>query len=117
MNNNYESVADLLNKKHVSQNAKSIKSKKAKTKKSKKVIVGMVALITAGVIAISSGVALIINHFKKKNNDISKTSDNSNVQIDDMGAELDFLENNTTKFGNTTGNINVDELVEKNGKI
>ena len=118
MNNNYESVSELLNKKHISKNVKSIKTKKEKTKKSKKFVVGMVALITAGVIVVTSGIAGIVSLFKKKNNnEVPKTPENSIVQVDDMGTELEFPETNTSKYGNTTGNINADELVEKNGKI
>lgn len=125
MNNSYQTVDDILNNKYGKKKTKplkqakvkKVKTKKEKTKKSKKFIVGMIALVTAGVIALSSGVAVLVNYFKKKNNDVPKTPNNSIVQIDDMGAELEFPENNTSKYGNTTGDINVDEIVEKNGKF
>lgn len=116
MNNNYESVADLL-KKDEQKNIKPVKVKKYNTK-SKKFVISAVALTAAGVIVVTSGIAGLVNLFKKKNNaEVPKTPKNSIVQVDDMGTELEFPENNTSKYGNTTGNINADELVEKNGKI
>lgn len=115
--NNYESVAELL-KKEEQKNIKPVKVKRFNTK-SKKFVVSAVALTAAGVIVVSSGIAGIVSLFKKNNNtEVPKTPDNSIVQIDDMGTELEFpKEDNTSKFGNTTGNINVDEIVEKNGKL
>ena len=115
--NNYESVADLL-KKEEPKNIEPVKVRKYNTK-SKKFVISAVALTAAGVIVVTSGIAGIVRLFKnKKNNEVPKTPDNSIVQIDDMGTELEFpKEDNTSKFGNTTGNINVDEIVEKNGKL
>lgn len=125
--NNYETVDELLKRKYSNKkNVKPCRIKKEKkvktknkTKKSKKFIVAMVALISAGVIALTSGVAVFVNHLRNKNKDVPKTPNNSisTMAIDDMGTELEFPENNTSKYGETTGNINIDELVEKNGKL
>ena len=128
MNNNYESVAELLKKKHEKQNIKPVKApklkkvkpKKEKTKKSKKFIVGMVALITAGAIALGSGVAVLVNYFKKKNNDVPKTPNTSisTMDIGNIGTELEFPKEETkTKYENPTGNVDVNKIVEKDGKL
>lgn len=116
MKNNYEQGIDLF-KKEEQKNIKPVKLQKFKTR-SKKFVVCAVALTTAGVIVVTSGIAGIVSLFKKKNNnEVPKAPNNSIVQIDDMGTELEFPENNTSKYGNTTGDINADDLVEKNGKI
>lgn len=129
MNNNYQTIDEILNnkygKKKVTKPAKTakvkkVKPKKEKTKKSKKFIVGMVALITAGAIALGAGVAHLASYFKKKNNDVP-TKPNTSISImdlDDMGDELEFPEqDNTTKYGETTGNVDVNKVVEKNDKV
>ena len=120
MNNNYETIDAMLEKKYgkkkVIKSSKAPKIKKIKTKKSKKFIVSMVALITAGVIALSSGIITFVNNKKNKGKDTSKNSTSFST-IDDMGTELEFSQDTTSKYGETTGNVNVDEIVEKDGKL
>lgn len=128
MKNNYQTVDEILNNKFgkkkttkpvIATKVKKVKPKKEKTKKSKKFIVGMVALITAGAIALGAGIAHLTSIFKKKNNDVptKPTTSISAMDLDDMGTELEFPQETTPTYGETTGNINVDDLTEKDGKI
>ena len=126
MKNNYETLDQKLDSIHgkkkttkpvKASKSKKIKSKDERTKRNKKFIVGTIALFAASAITLTSLVATLVSCFKKKNNDVPKTLDNSIVQIDDMGTELELSENNTSKYGKTTGNIDANELAEKNGKI
>ena len=128
MKNNYETLDQKLDRIHgkkknikpvKAQKIKKVKPKKEKTKKSKKFIIVMVSLITAGAIALGSGVAVLVNYFRKKNNNEDlKTPNNSIVQIDDMGTELEFPKEETkTKYENPTGKADLNKIVEKNNKV
>ena len=130
MNNNYETIDQKLDRIYDKKKAtkpvkpskiKKVKPKKEKTKKSKQFIVGMVALVTAGAIALGSGVAYLVNYFKKKNNDVPQKPNTSisTMRLDDMGTELEFQkkEENTSKYGEITGNVDVNKVVEKNDKV
>ena len=127
MKNNYQTVDEILNNKFGKKKTtkpvkatkvKKVKPKKEKTKKSKKFIVGIIALITAGAIALGAGIAHLTSIFKKKNNDVptKPTTSISTMDLDDMGTELEFPEETTPTYGETTGNVDVNELTEKDGK-
>lgn len=123
MKNNYVSLNEMLNnthgKKKTTKPVKAAKTEKVKTKKGKKIVVKTVAIVAAAAIALSAGIAGIVNHFKKKNNDVPKKPNNSisTMIIDDMGTELEFPKNNESKYSNVTGDIDVNKIVEKNDKL
>jgi len=119
MSNNYESVSELLEKKHVGENVKSIKDKKENKQKNKWFGVKIVALITAGIVALSSGIAVLANHLKKKDNDTPLVPDTSvsTMDIDDLGNELTTNATTNTTYKVVSGNIDSSKIVEQDGKL
>lgn len=122
-NNNYKSLDDLLNEKfsdvkpaRVRRNEKPSKIKQAK--KGKKTRIGVV--IAALILALSTATTGIIYHIIKKKNSNENDNNKKNntaveMSIGDLGNELDFPEDDTKKYGETTGNVNLTEIVEKDG--
>jgi len=104
--------------------AKINKEKEAKTKKqkSKKKKIVIVALILAGATLIGSLAAGIAKLFKKDNNkdDLNKQQESivlyeEEIGLDDLGIEEELSKEETEEkeYGEVTGNINKDEIVEK----
>lgn len=102
---------------------------KKQAKKKKKLILAIIAGALALTTAIT-GAVLEFNFFgkKKKNNDdannktsVSSVSDTKNtsslVSINDIGNELEFKKDNKSKYGEVTGNVDLNKIVEKNGTI
>ena len=109
MNNNYESIDELLEREN--SNVKPVK--KYKLIKEKK---GIILAIVAGSIAISG---MLIGCSKKKNKvtNINVDSSISTMSIDDMGVELETPKDTSSKYIETTGKVDTNKIVEKNNKI
>ena len=119
MANNYITLDELLlNDKKITKKTKRIKKneKPSKIKKGKKKRI--VVVIAAIILALTTAtVGIIYNALKKKNHNTDNNKNKATVEmsIDDLGNELDFPENNTQNYGNTTGNVKVEEKVKKDG--
>ena len=101
-----EKVEEVQEKQNEEKNVNTRK-KARKTKKRKKILVRVIALILAGVTAVSCFFAL-----KKKKDDTKDIPNSITVSVDDIGVEeIEGV------YGETTGNINKEDLVEKNGVI
>ena len=90
--------------------------------KNTNITVKVIALVSAGIIAITSGVVVLVNSFKGKKNTTSSTPSTSisdtTMDINDLGVELEIpKEEKKSKYENPTGKVNVDKVVEKNDKI
>lgn len=86
-------------------------------KKRKGLGIAIIALILAGVTALSCFIG-----FKKKKNKtdeiVPSTSTSTIVSIDELGKEEEFTKTEENKqYGKTTGNIKKEDLVEKNGTV
>ena len=117
----YESIDQIIQRKlDESKAKKKVKNKYKTPKKNKNKKVKIIALIVAGVIALTSGFVGITNLFKRKNKDVSNNNTNktsiSTMDIGDMGAELEITEPKV-EYGETTGKVDVNKIVEKNNKI
>ena len=91
------------------------KEQKRKKKNKKGIIIAAIALIMAAVTAISCYV------FKKKKSAdteiVPSTTIESQVAFDDIGKELEQPENPNSQYGKTTGDVDPDKIVEKDGVI
>ena len=86
---------------------KNTRKKTRKSKKRKKTLVRIIALLLAGATAVSCFFA-----FRKKKTETKDIPNSIAVSVDDIGVkEPDSI------YGETTGNINKEDLVEKNGVI
>ena len=113
----YESIDQRIQRKLDESKAKKKVKNKCKTpKKNKKAKI--IALILAGVIALTSGIVGITHLFKRKNKNVSNNNKTSisTMEIGDMGAELEITEPKT-EYGETTGKVDVNKIVEKNNKV
>lgn len=123
MINDYESIDQRIQKKMDERFIKKNASKHKTLKKGKNKKLKIIALIMASVIAVTSGIFGISNLLKNKTKESSNNNNNNNnksistMEIDDIGSELDFVEQPKTEYGETTGNVDVNKIVEKNGKI
>lgn len=106
-------LEEIQNKKYAENQVK-IEAQKEKQEKNKKkrkgIIRATLSLALAGLIAVGCYFG-----FRKKNN-------NSNLKpsittVDDLGVDEKIDDNNSKLFGETTGNIDKDKLVEKDGTI
>ena len=95
---------------------------KKQQKRKKRIII--IALILAGATLIGSLAAGIAKLFKKDNNkdDLNKQQEyivsESEIGLDDLGIEELFKEETENKeYGEVTGNVNKDEIVEKNDTL
>jgi len=98
------------------------KNKKQETKNkkqntAKKGLVKVIAVVLSGFIILSSGIIYIVHYFKNKKNNTPVLPQDSIIQLDDLGEEITVPQEDKKDYGNTTGNINKDKLVEKDGKI
>ncbi len=122
MNNNYKTVKELLQEMDQRQNIKPVKVRKFNTK-NKKFAISVAAITAAGVIVATSSIVGLINYFKKNNNNnnfpLTPNTSNSTMDISDIGTELEFPKekNNSSKYENPTGKVDVNKIVEKNNKI
>lgn len=91
------------------------KEKKVKKQKNKKrIAVALIALCLAATTAISG---LVLHFNKKKNNNTNNSKNNSSISaVGDLGVELDFPKSSKPSLGETTGNVNVSDIVSSNGK-
>lgn len=120
-NKKIEMIDEFLNKK-VNQNGFTLGNKALmNSNKRKKILTSTVAIVIAGVTAITSFIA---TKTKKVSATDATTSvvettehDISNVSINDIGVKLEFNEAEKKQYGKTTGNVNKEEIVEKNGTI
>jgi len=93
-------------------------NKANKQKKNKKsLILVIVAAVAAGVIVLTSGIIAFVRHFSKKQNPTGNSNTSSISMLADIGDELEFPEEPKPKYGETTGKVDVNKIVEKNGKI
>lgn len=95
--------------------------KKTKTKKSKKgLVAAILALIMAGIVAVSCFIGFRKKNNNKENSNPTTTTTTTTVSVDDLGMEEDLpkVENNDKVFGDTTGDIKKEDLVvDKDGTI
>lgn len=124
MDKNYKTLDEVLN--NINEKTSTIKVDKTKSKsktQKKKTPKKLIALILAATIALSTGIVGVVHIFKRKNKNMPKTPNQSIATMDlgDMGVELDFGKENENKnkeiYGDTTGNVDVNKIVEKNDKI
>ena len=91
------------------------KEQKRKKKNKKGIIIAAIALIMAAVTAISCYV------FKKKKSVdteiVPSTTVETQVGFEDIGKELEQPENPNSQYGKTTGDVDPDKIVEKDGVI
>lgn len=79
---------------------------------------GFIIGVVAGVLALVTAATGIIIHLSRKKAATNNPSNlNPSISISDLGAELTNPEKETTKYSNTTGNIDKNKLAEKNSKI
>lgn len=85
-------------------------------KKNKKGIKGIIISATALVLA---GITALVFLLPRKKNDNKNTSSNisSIITVADLGVEEEIVSKPNKQYGETTGNIKKEDLVEKNGVI
>lgn len=96
-----------VQKKQSEENTVNTRKKARKAKKRKKILVRVIALLLAGVTAVSCFFAL-----RKKKTAPTDIPSSITVSVDDIGVK-----ETEGVYGETTGNINKEDLVEKNGVI
>ena len=110
-------LEEIQNKKF-EENQVKINAKKEKTEKNKKkrkgIIISALSLALAGLIAIGSFVG-----FRKKNNNKNNNINKPSItSVDDLGLDEEFTSSDESKiYGDTTGNIKKEDLVQKDGVI
>lgn len=110
-------LEEIQNKKFEENQAK-IKAKNKKTQKNKKkrkwIIISAISLVLAGLVA-----AGCYFGFRKKNNNKNNNINKPSItSVDDLGLDEEFTSSEESKtYGETTGNIKKEDLVEKNGVV
>jgi len=94
------------------QKREQTETKKKKKKGIKEIILSVTAIILAGIATL---VILLPGKKSDKKNTSSKTS--SVITVADLGVEEEIVSKPNKQYGETTGNIKKEDLVEKNGVI
>lgn len=110
-------LEEIQNKKFEENQAK-IQAKNTRTQKNKKkrkwIIISAISLVLAGLVA-----AGCYFGFRKKNNNKNNTINKPSItSVDDLGMDEEFTSSEESKiYGETTGNIDKNKSVEKNGVV
>ena len=76
---------------------------------------GFIIGVIAGVLSLITAATVVVSHLGRKKNTTKTT--NTSISISDMGTELEVPKEVYSNFGETTGKIDKNKLVEKDGKI
>ena len=94
-------------------------NKKKEKKKKRKALIFAIGLGVLGLVTAITGIFHLrkYNKYEEPKNKVETITDD--IDLDDLGFEEEQVADNTNNstYGNTTGNINKDKLVEKNGTI
>lgn len=123
----YEKIDDYLQRTVSEDNYEKPSILNKGKKRSRK---GIVAVLIAGALILTTAITGLVSNFGKKKNTNDKTYDKtptktveattsiSTFGLNDLGNELDFKskkEQKKEQYGNPTGNVDVNKIVEKDG--
>lgn len=113
VNDFYETKFEEIQNEKLQNNTKKT-TKKTNKRGLKALIIASLALLLAGVTALT---CFLVSRKKKYTTNATTSMTSSIVTVDDLGMEEEFTSSESKQYGKTTGDVDVNEIVEKDGTI